>query len=87
MAVLLLLPKSLAITPKIPSKHIPRKPTNLGTVVAVLDQEISLTELTMHKEPWVGAVNLPEDLVKQLCQMFNASNADQMNILFLLALL
>ena len=59
-----------AIVAKQSSRNFPKKPTILGTVAAVQDQDNSPTEFTMHKEPWFGAVNLPEDLVKQLRQMF-----------------
>jgi hypothetical protein len=54
-------------TPKPP----PKKPTNLGFVAAVsgLNQDGSHT-FEMHKESWVGAVNLQEDFFKQLRQMF-----------------
>lgn len=54
-------------TPKPP----PKKPTNLGFVAAVsgLNQDGSHA-FEMHKESWVGAVNLQEDFFKQLRQMF-----------------
>jgi hypothetical protein len=61
-----------AITPKIPSKPPPKKPTSspLGFVTAVQEGESPNQDLTLHKESWVGAINLPEEKVKLLCQMF-----------------
>lgn len=42
---------------------------NLGFVVVVQDLENS-SQCEMHTEAWVGGINLPEDMAKQLCQMF-----------------
>jgi len=50
-----------------------KKPTLLGFVVAVSDDsdpDSSPSHLEMHKEAWVGAINLPEDRAHLLRQMF-----------------
>lgn len=38
------------------------------------DQVPSIPDgLELHKESWVGAINLPEEQVKQICQMFKCT--------------
>ncbi len=65
-----------AITPKIPivKTPLPKRSTTAGFVAAVqtsMESDSSLFE--MHKEAWIGAVNLSEDHVKQLRQMFKCA--------------
>ncbi len=46
----------------------------MGIVAAVQEQESPLFDnLEMHKDPWIGAINLSEDRVKQLRQMFKCA--------------
>jgi hypothetical protein len=65
-----------ASIPKIPTKPPPKKTngTSLGIVTAVQEADSSLPDgLELHKDAWVGAINLPEDRVKQLRQMFKCA--------------
>jgi hypothetical protein len=53
--------------PKVPLK----KPSTVGFVAAVQDTpDPPSKNLEIHKESWVGAINLSEDHVKKLRQMF-----------------
>jgi hypothetical protein len=58
----------VATSPKITKKPppvTPKKQNNLRFVVAAQDVETDKSpSLKMHKEVWIGAVNLPKDCVK-----------------------
>jgi hypothetical protein len=58
---------------KVLPKPPPKKPTTspLGIVAAVQESDPpSPDSLEFHKDSWIGAINLPEDRVKLLRQMF-----------------
>jgi hypothetical protein len=57
-------------------KPPPKKPTTspLGIVTAVQESDPPSPDgLEFHKDSWVGAINLPEDRIKLLCQMFKCA--------------
>jgi hypothetical protein len=65
-----------AITAKTPPKIPQKNPTStpLGIVTAVHDPDTKNHDgLEMHKDAWVGAINLPKDRVKLLRQMFKCA--------------
>jgi hypothetical protein len=55
---------------KLPPKPPPKKTNTLGLVASVQDSNgLPQYDFEMHQDAWVGAINLPEDHVKQLQQM------------------
>jgi hypothetical protein len=56
---------------KLPPKPPPKKTNTLGLVASIQDSNgLPQSDFEMNKDEWVGAVNLHEDHVKQLRQMF-----------------
>lgn len=52
---------------KLPPKPPPKKTYTLGLVASIQDSNgLPQSDFEMHKDAWVGAVNLHEDHVKQL---------------------
>lgn len=66
------LPPTSGLQNKHATKHIPTKNSfNVGIVAAVQDTD-DVQVFEMHKESWVGAINLDEAHARQLRQMFKS---------------